>query len=248
MKILVDDSVDVEGIEKIPLYIDWKGRKIRVSDIDRPSYFALNKKSVISLPTYDEINRIVSRYIPVTVLLPSRSFSFLKDELNFLSSLSEGITLIEERMDSVALSLFLNSGKPLSEDKKFAQRATTYLLFSDLSFLRKNDVISEKKESVILTKMINVVKLGFGRTIVKSMWSLKSAVSMIMTDIKGTPSMIAFRYSGKKKIVDSIVKEFSEKFNSNISTGWMNPVLASLYGHDTLTITVILEDNNGQNN
>lgn len=248
MKILVDDSVDVEGIEKIPLYIDWKERKIRVSDIDRPSYFALNKKSVISLPTYDEIDRIISKYIPVTILLPARSFSFLKDELSFLSSLSEGINLIEEKMDSVALSLFLNSGKPLSEDKRFAQKTTTYLLFSDLSFLRKNDVISEKKESVILTKMINVVKLGFGRTIVKSVWSLKSAISMILDDIKGTPSIIAFRYSGKKKTVDSIVKEFSLKFHSKISTGWMNPVLASLYGHDTLTITVVMEEDNGQNN
>lgn len=242
MKVLVDDSVDVEGVDKIPLYIKWKGGRIRVSDIDRRSYFSLNKTTVIVLPTYDEINEIISKFGSVKILLPSNPFSFLKEELTFLSSFVDGVTLVEEKMDPVALSLFLKSGK-LEED--CSKSATTYILFSDLSFLRKNDVISERKESVILTKMVNVVKIGNGRTTVKSVWSLKNAISMIMEDIKKTPSMMAFRYSGREKTVNSIVEGFSSKFKSEFSVGWMNPVMASLYGRDTLTITVISEDKNG---
>ncbi len=244
MKILFDDSVDVKGIEKIPLYIEWKNRKLRVSEIDRRSYFSLNKKSTIVLPTFDELNDFISKLVPVKIFLPTRPFGFLKDELIFLSSLVYGISVVEEKMDAVALSLFLNSGMPLDKDISFAKSATTYLLFSDLSFLRKNDVISERKASMIVTKMINIVKFSFGRTAVKSMWSLKNAISSVIDDIDN-PSTIALRYSGREKTVESITKEFSEKFGSKVSSDFMNPALASIYGHDTLTITVISEGNNG---
>ncbi|MGC8545799.1 MAG: hypothetical protein ACP5UJ_07505 [Athalassotoga sp.] len=244
MKILVDDSIDVKGVEKIPLYIEWKSGKLRVSEIDRRSYFSLNKKSAIVLPTFDELNEVVSKLVPVKIFLPSRPFSFLKDELTFLSSLIDGISIIEEKMDAVTLSLFLNSGISIDNDIVFARSATTYLLFSDLSFLRKNDVISERKASMIITKMINIVKFGFGRTVVKSMWSLKNAVSSIIEEID-KPSSIILRYSGREKTVESITKEFSKKFGSRVSSDFMNPALASIYGHDTLTITVISEEKNG---
>lgn len=243
MKILVDDSIDASGVEKIPLYIEWKSGKLRVSEIDRRSYFDLNKKSAIVLPTFDELSDVVSKLVPVKIFLPSRPFGFLKDELTFLSSLIDGITIVEEKMDAVALSLFLN-GNTADEDVAFAKSVTTYLLFSDLSFLRKNDVISERKSSMIITKMINIVKFGFGRTIVKSMWSLKNAVSSIIDDINN-PSAIILRYSGREKTVESIAKEFSKKFGSKVSSDFMNPALASIYGHDTLTITVISEEKNG---
>ncbi len=147
-------------------------------------------------------------------------------------------------MDAVTLSLFLNSGISIDNDIVFARSATTYLLFSDLSFLRKNDVISERKASMIITKMINIVKFGFGRTVVKSMWSLKNAVSSIIEEID-KPSSIILRYSGREKTVESITKEFSKKFGSRVSSDFMNPALASIYGHDTLTITVISEEKNG---
>ncbi len=244
MKILVDDSVDAKGVEKIPLYIEWKNRKLRVSEIDRRSYFSLNKKSAIVLPTFDELNSVVSKLIPVKIFLASRPFGFLKDELTFLSSLVDGISIVEEKMDAVALSLFLNSGMAMDKDMLFAKSATTYLLFSDLSFLRKNDVISERKASMIVTKMINIVKFSFGRTVVKSMWSLKNAISSIIEEIDN-PSMIVLRYSGREKAVESIIKTFSEKFGPKASYDFMNPALASIYGHGTLTITVISEEKNG---
>jgi|UniRef100_A0A7V3REN7 hypothetical protein len=247
MKIFVDDSVDNSDFEKIPLYIEWKGGNLRASSIERRSYFSLNKKSSIALPSYEEVNEMISKYDSVKILLPSKPLNFLKETISFISTIVDGIDLIEEKMDSVALSLFLDGKRPLEEADAFAKRSSTYLLFSDLSFLRKNDVISEKKESMILTKMINVVKVGFGRTSVKSSWSLKSALSLIFEDIGSTsPSMIAFRYSGRTKTMDSIIKEFSSKFKSKFSVGWMNPVSAALYGHETITITIISEeDKNG---
>ncbi len=248
MKILVDDSVDNNDFEKIPLYIEWKGGKLRASSIERKSYFALNKKSFLSLPSYDELRDMISKYNSVKILLPSKPLNFLKEMLSFLATIVDGVDLVEERMDSVMLSLFLDSKRPLEEIESFAKSANTYLLFSDLSFLRKNDVLSGKRDSMVLTKMVNVVKLGWGKTEIKSAWSLKSALSFVIEDIgDSNPSIIAFKQSGNLRTMNYILKEFSDKFKSKFSVGWMNPVPAALYGHGTVTITVVSEDKNGKN-
>ncbi len=246
MKIITDDSVDVSGVEKLPLYVDWKGRKIRISSIKRKSYFLSNKRTYVELPYYEEVRNILIKYVEksenVEVLLPLWPTIFLKRIVLFVSAIVEGIELKEAKMDNVALAFFFKSGKSLEKLQEFARKSRTYLLLPDVSVLKKNGVIREEQFKSVLTKSVNLVKFSYGGVQVKSSWSVKGAVSEVVKELRSQKHFtIAVRHSGKSRLANILATKLISDFGHRVSLGWMNPVAASQYGHDTVTISVIPE-------
>jgi len=246
LKIITDDSVDVNEVEKLPLYVEWKGRRIRVSSIKRKSYFLSNKRTYVELPYYEEIRDVltkaVARYGTVEVLLPLWPAIFLKRTVMFVSSIIEGVKLREAKMDSVSLSFFLKSGKPLEELHSFAQNSRTYLLLPDVSVLKKNGVIPEERFKSVITKSVNLVKFSCGVVQVKSSWSVKGAISEMVKEINPRKHFtIVVRHSGKSRLANILTTTLISDFGHRVSLGWMNPVAASRYGHGTVTVSVIPE-------
>ncbi len=242
MTIVTDDSVDIEGFERLPLYIGWKGKRLRVASLERQSYFSINRKGFVELPHYEEVADILSKYDDVKVVLPSKPANLLKQTVTFVSSFVPKIETIEAKTDAVSLSVFLKSGRPPEELEEFSKGTKTYLLLSDLSLLRKNDVISERSSSRILTKVVNVVKFSRGNTIVRSTWSVKSAVSMIFDEMKaGKSSTVIIRHSGRNRLANMLATRFVSEYGQKVSLGWMNPVVAAQYGHNTVTVTIVPE-------
>lgn len=246
MKIITDDSVDVNEVEKLPLYVEWKGRRIRVSSIKRRSYFLSNKRTYVELPYYEEVRDVltkaVAEYGNVEVLLPLWPAIFLKRTVMFVSSIIEGIKLREAKMDSVSLSFFLKSEKPLEELHNFAQNSRTYLLLSDMSVLKKNGVIPEERFKGVITKSVNLVKFSCGVVQVRSSWSIKGAISEMVKEINPKKHFtIVVRHSGKSRLANILTTTLISDFGHRVSLGWMNPVAASQYGHGTVTVSVIPE-------
>lgn len=242
MTVVTDDSVDAEGLERLPLYIGWKGKRLRVASLERQSYFSINRKGFVELPHYEEVAEILSGKDDVKVVLPSKPANLLKQTVNFVSSFVGGIETIEAKMDAVSLSMFLKSGRSLESIDSFSKRSRTYLLLSDLSLLRKNDVLSERHSSRILTKVVNVVKFSRGNTVVRSTWSVKSAVSMIFDEMKAEEnSTVVIRHSGRGRLANMLATRFVSEYGQRVSLGWMNPVVAAQYGHNTVTVTIVPE-------
>jgi len=246
LKIITDDSVDIDEVEKLPLYVEWKRRRIRVSSIKRESYFLSNKRTYVELPYYEEVRDVltkaVAEYGTVDVVLPLWPTIFLKRTVMFVSSIVEGIKLREAKMDSVSLSFFLKSERSLEELHEFAQNSKTYLLFPDVSVLKKNDVIPEERFKNVITKSVNLVKFNYGVVQVKSSWSVKGAISEMVKEINPKKHfMIVVRHSGRSRLANILTTMLVSNFGHRVSLGWMNPVAASQYGHNTVTVSVIPE-------
>ncbi len=244
--IITDDSVDIDEVEKLPLYIEWRKRKVRVSSLKRSSYFFAAKRTLIELPYYKEVEEKITALIlksgSVDVVLPSWPVNFLKRTVTFVSSILDGVNLRDEKIDNVALSYALKSKKPFEVIRNFSRSSMTYLLFSDMSILRKNGVVYDERSRNVMTKSVNLVRFSYDKVQVKSSWSIKGAVSLMMKEIASKKRfMIAVRHSGKSRLANMIATSLISDLNCKVSLGWMNPVAASQYGHGTVTVTVMPE-------
>ncbi len=244
--IITDDSVDVEGIKKIPLYVRWRGRKVSVSKLRRNSYFLSVKDTVVELPTFNEIKDLLNRAVAVDgealIVLPSWPVNFLGRTIKLLSAMIDGVRVESTKMDSVTLAYVLK--KNAFEDeriRKISLKSRTYLLFSDISFLRKNGILNEEGLKSILTKSSNLVRHIRGKTSLKQTWSTKGAISLMMREISEKHFMVDIRHSGRSRMANVIATSFLSKFKCKVSIGWMNPIAASQYGHGTVSVTIIPE-------
>ncbi len=244
--IITDDSVDIDEVEKLPLYVEWRKRRVRVSSIKRSSYFFSAKRTFVELPYYKEIDEKMMNLVltsgEINVILPSWPVNFLKRTVTFVSSILDGINVGDEKIDNVALSYALRSKKPFETIQNFSRSSMTYLLFSDMSVLRKNGVVYNERPRNVMTKSINLVRFNYGKVQIKSSWSIKGAVSLMMKEITSKRRfMIAIRHSGKSRLANMIATNLVSELNCKVSLGWMNPVAASQYGHGTVTVTVMPE-------
>lgn len=244
--IITDDSVDVDEMEKLPLYVEWRKRKVRVSSVKRSSYFLSAKRTFVELPYYKEIEKKISNLVfkngEVDIVLPSWPVNFLKRTTTFVSSILDGVNVRDDKVDNVTLSYVLKSEKPLETIKEFSRSSMTYLLFSDMSVLRKNGVVYDENPKNVMTKSVNLVRFNYGKVQIKSSWSIKGAVSLMMKEITSKKRfMIAVRHSGKSRLANMIATSIVSELGCKVSLGWMNPVAASQYGHGTVTVTVMPE-------
>ncbi len=244
--IITDDSVDVEDIRKIPLYVEWRGKRVRISKLRRNSYFFSVKNVTVELPTFNEIKDILVQAIKedgkVEVVIPSWPVSFLERPIKLVSAIVDGVHLKKTKMDNVTLSYVLkkNDVNP-KKMKEIFERSRTYLLFSDISFLRKNGVLSEENSKMILTKSFNLVRYAKGRTSLKPTWSTKGAIAVMMKEIHEKHFTVDIRHSGRSRMANAVASSFLSNFKCKVSMGWMNPIAASQYGHNTVSVTVIPE-------
>ncbi len=242
--IVTDESVDANGIKKLPLYVRWRGKKVQISRLNRNAYFLSLAKTVIVPPSFQEIKEKMEEFLKdgeLVVALPSWPMNFVENTVNLLSLVLKGIRVNNLRTDSVVLSHLLNNGVNVEKADKIVKRAKTYLLFCDLSFLRRNGLLPEEKNTSIMTKSTSLVKYINGRVSVKTSWSFRRVISKIMDEVGEEKFTLYIYHSGKKRMANVIASTFLEKFKCETRLGWMNPAVASQFGHGTVSVTIVPE-------
>ncbi|WP_456400561.1 hypothetical protein [Mesoaciditoga sp.] len=243
--IITDTSVDVEGIKKIPLYVEWRGKKVEISKLKRNSYFLSVKNVIVDPPSFKEVKEMLFQAINedgrVNVILPSWPVNFVERSVSLVAAMENKIHVEKVLTDNVTLSHLLKDEKNIESLKNFSSKSRTYILFSDVSFLKKNGIISSKSSRMILTRSFNLVKHIGGRTFLKQTWSANGAITSMMRDINEKHFTVDIRHSGKSRMANAIASSFLSKFKCKVAMGWMNPVAASLYGLGTVSVTVIPE-------
>jgi hypothetical protein len=244
--IITDDSVDIEGMEKIPLYVEWRGKKVKISRLKRNSYFLSVKNITVDLPPFKEIRDLLLQAVNndgrVDVILPSWPVNFLGRSVSLVSAMVDGVHLEKAKIDNVSLAYLLEKEKfSVERLKDFSSKSRTYLLFSDVSFLRKNGILSQKNSKMILTRSFNLVRHVNGKTSLKQTWSIKGALTTMMKEIHEKHFIVDIRHSGRSRTANAIASSFLSNFKCKVSMGWMNPVAASQYGLGTISVTVIPE-------
>ncbi len=242
--IVTDESVDTLKVKKLPLYVRWRGRKVPVSKLNRSAYFFSVSEILIEPPDFQEVKERIEEFLKkeeITVLLPTWPMNFVRSSVTLLSLLMEGISLRNVSTDNVVLAHVLKEGANIEEIDKISKRSKTYLLFSDLSFLRKNGLLPEENGITIMTKSANLVKYANGHVSVKTSWGVKRVIAKMMNDIGREKFIVYIYHSGKKRMASTIASAFLKNFRCKVRLGWMNPVVASQFGHGTVSVTIVPE-------